>query len=526
MRFGSRSIRNTVNNSNTVTTTSQQSGCPDASGDGEVHFTDSAESFDCDGDEGFTFTQSTNLVNINEATDGDSILLRLDNDQTNESGSTNETAQLRFGFGSDTDVARIVARKFGDFSSAAQSDAVISFHTDADGTSEELMRLFSQTSELQGLRIGTTNTSRDASVQIVPFGTGSDHEVFILRDATNVRTLMRTTGDSVTQFGDATGGSPDGNVQVIAPGRSRITIQGSTSDAPGAIAFTDSGGSITSTLQMNNPSTASSSYYLTFASSNNISFSDEYPLLVFNPAPAQTLTLASGVTLSNERYVQFLSPTINGLVGAPAETITNAATVYIDAAPSGSNITFTNGPYALWVDAGKVRFDGDLDVAGTVTYTSATTANGNITIQKADPSLILDTLTGTDTDFWLGIQEDAGNDDDDLLQIGDGTSPGSNIHLTLNTSGNLGLGDTSPAATLTVGDGDDFQVSSTGAVTTNTTIKSTAASDLGWTVQNAANQACNTTCTTGACVVGLDTSAVGNFLACTDATADTCLCAG
>lgn len=54
---------------------------------------------------------------------------------------------------------------------------------------------------------------------------------------------------------------------------------------------------------------------------------------------------------------------------------------------------------------------------------------------------------------------------------------------------------------------------------------SAGTSDLGWTPVNAANQACNTTCTS-ACIVGLDTAAVGNFLACADATADSCICAG
>lgn len=93
------------------------------------------------------------------------------------------------------------------------------------------------------------------------------------------------------------------------------------------------------------------------------------------------------------------------------------------------------------------------------------------------------------------------------------------------STGNVGIGDTSPASPLTVGDGDDFQVSSTGAVSTNSTITSSRTTDVGWAVVNAANQACNTTCT-NACVVGIDTAALGNFLACTDAAADSCLCAG
>lgn len=48
---------------------------------------------------------------------------------------------------------------------------------------------------------------------------------------------------------------------------------------------------------------------------------------------------------------------------------------------------------------------------------------------------------------------------------------------------------------------------------------------LGVTVVNAANQACNTTCTS-ACIFGEDTGALGNFLNCDNAAADSCLCAG
>ncbi len=69
---------------------------------------------------------------------------------------------------------------------------------------------------------------------------------------------------------------------------------------------------------------------------------------------------------------------------------------------------------------------------------------------------------------------------------------------------------------------------STGAFTTITatsTIRSTATADLGWSIVNAANQACNTTCT-NACVFGFNTGALGNLLPCTDATADSCVCAG
>ena len=90
-----------------------------------------------------------------------------------------------------------------------------------------------------------------------------------------------------------------------------------------------------------------------------------------------TMTLASGATITNERMNQFLAPTINGVAGGAAETVTNAATFYIDASPSGSNITITNS-YAMWIDSGSSRFDGNLD------FSAADSTN-----------LILGTTTGT-----------------------------------------------------------------------------------------------------------------------------------
>ena len=47
---------------------------------------------------------------------------------------------------------------------------------------------------------------------------------------------------------------------------------------------------------------------------------------------------------------------------------------------------------------------------------------------------------------------------------------------------------------------------------------------IGWTLVSAANQACTTTCVTP-CVMGQETTSKA-FLACSDATADICLCAG
>lgn len=65
----------------------------------------------------------------------------------------------------------------------------------------------------------------------------------------------------------------------------------------------------------------------------------------------------------------------------------------------------------------------------------------------------------------------------------------------------------------------------TRAATFGGAVTSSATGALGWTPVAAANQACNTTCTS-ACVFGIDSAAPQTWLACTDATADQCLCAG
>lgn len=82
-------------------------------------------------------------------------------------------------------------------------------------------------------------------------------------------------------------------------------------------------------------------------------------------------------------------------------------------------------------------------------------------------------------------------------------------HSALFSGGNVGIGSATPGVLLDI----------------SGTFRSTASNNIGWSPQNASNQACNTTCTVGACVAGIDTTTTA-FLLCTDATADSCLCAG
>jgi len=68
--------------------------------------------------------------------------------------------------------------------------------------------------------------------------------------------------------------------------------------------------------------------------------------------------LADGLTIGTGQMAWFAAPTFVGVAGGGTETVTNPATVYVSAAPTCTNVTCTNGPYAIWSDAGLNRLDG------------------------------------------------------------------------------------------------------------------------------------------------------------------------
>lgn len=101
------------------------------------------------------------------------------------------------------------------------------------------------------------------------------------------------------------------------------------------------------------------------------------------------------------------------------------------------------------------------------------TVNGDLTLTSADPSIIYDSAVSGDTDFWMGVQDDAGGDDDDTFQIGKGTTPGTTPFMTIDSTGDVGIGTTSPDDQFHIentpsDDVDDFSVNSDGRVTIGT----------------------------------------------------------
>jgi hypothetical protein len=67
-----------------------------------------------------------------------------------------------------------------------------------------------------------------------------------------------------------------------------------------------------------------------------------------------------------------------------------------------------------------------------------------VRITGTDTSLKFDTRTAGDTDYWMGVQDDAGGDDDDKLMIGKSLTGGSIPFMTFDVNGNVGVATTTP----------------------------------------------------------------------------------
>ncbi len=170
--------------------------------------------------------------------------------------------------------------------------------------------------------------------------------------------------------------------------------------------------------------------------------------------------------------------------------------------------------------------DADYNISGTNNFGIGLALSGKSTTITGDRNFAIGqgiNITASDA-FVLG--KNVTNNTSDSLAIGFNSSQSTTTTMFVDgTNSRVGIGDSTPSATLSVGSGDLFQVSSSGAVLSVETITSSRTSDLGWSIQTGANTACNTTCTY-ACVHGWETTSGEVAVSCTDATADKCLCAG
>lgn len=97
--------------------------------------------------------------------------------------------------------------------------------------------------------------------------------------------------------------------------------------------------------------------------------------------PAASISVGNTTsTLTNKHGISIGVATMTSTTNT--RTITNSASLYIAGAPaSGGLVSFTNGPYSLWVDAGSSRFDGRIlgnqgaDVASATAVTLGSDGN-------------------------------------------------------------------------------------------------------------------------------------------------------
>ncbi len=129
------------------------------------------------------------------ATDGDSILAVLENTEPHAAASTNETAQLRFGFGGDLDVARIVVGKEDDYDpGAGENDSFMAFYTDLDGAATQAARFNSDGSTTLAVDLAVTEGGMGA-------GTFTDGGI-LLGSGTNPITALGVAANGQIPIGD------------------------------------------------------------------------------------------------------------------------------------------------------------------------------------------------------------------------------------------------------------------------------------------------------------------------------------
>ena len=238
---------------------------------------------------------------------------------------------------------------------------------------------------------------------------------------------------------------------------------------------------------------------------------------------------------------------------------------YVEISHNGTNAVIDASSGSVSVPDGIVgAITGNADTATSLAvnpsdcssgqFATTIAANGNLTCSNLTTNAAISTTVAN----AAGASATAISDTATLgIMDGSDTYNGVNVSLTnANHTGasnavngiNVGSITADPDATETaikIGNGWDLgidagnnQIKTTGGldlsgsningannILANGSITSAATTNIGWSITTAANQACNTTCTF-ACVFGWDTSAGESAVACADATADKCLCAG
>jgi hypothetical protein len=157
---------------------------------------------------------------------------------------------------------------------------------------------------------------------------------------------------------------------------------------------------------------------------------------------AGSMMVAGGVTV----YVLYDSGELTWTVlGEPAlgagtaiTSITGPAMVKKTAAGLNSWLHFSDGT-AVQLSPGTGTVMLEIGPNGSISAADsdfgAVELSGNLSITKADPSIVFTPATAGDTRFWLGTQDDADGVDDDYFQIGYGATPGTTSKFSMDKDG-------------------------------------------------------------------------------------------
>ena len=213
-------------------------------------------------------------------------------------------------------------------------------------------------------------------------------------------------------------GALDLNGQVIELDADADTKIGATADDRIDITV---GNSITE--RIGHDSTNSSAFHLVAPAALTAQANTAYAHV--NVAPAGAVTVPSGTT-AVVSSLEVNEPNITA-----TGTVTAAASLYVSGAPSEGSSN-----YALWVDAGNVKFDADLTLGAGA---------------EADVKVVYD---GNAKDFYVGLDDSA-----DKLVVGVGSAVGTNAIMTLDDD-SVTIGDGAEVDTKVVFDGNaqDFYI--------------------------------------------------------------------
>lgn len=239
--------------------------------------------------------------------------------------------------------------------------------------------------------------------------------------------------------------------------------------------------------------------------------------LIFSAAAAKIIPGATSLLVRNN------ADSASNLEITDAGVLTlRGATTLTDA---GTTVTA-----ALAGDANrKIILGASSDTAHAITFgDGGTTAAQTLSIHASTADADDDSATNVGGGGGIGVLRGAGitlrgnehTSGPDVI-INAGQAAGGDISIATNNAGNS-------ITFYTANSAQALALDSSQNTLAAGTITSSRTTDLGWTVVAGADTACNSTCTS-ACVAGWNLTAgniTGTLLACTDATADACLCAG